>query len=190
MVTSRQTTSRSADRGGWVRREPSSAAAGACGWYATDGFMQPRDKKSMNDIVDGTSQSLAFGERAYELRSWLKSSQLGLEGSTGSIVCTSNIKMVVHQISNDHRTTPGYYSQTRENPPPDALQGIIFNQLAFGSEHPAGSPFVYADAHVEFVGEDLDLVLYRNLASIDGGEMRSDTVEPQAGNDTGGSRNL
>jgi hypothetical protein len=45
-----------------------------------------------------------------------------------------------------------------------------FNDVSFGSEHPGGALFVRGDASVDFESETIDMVVYRALASRDGGE--------------------
>ena len=42
---------------------------------------------------------------------------------------------------------------------------------AFGSFHPSGVVFTFADGHVQFVGDDIDLATYRALSTIDQGEV-------------------
>ena len=45
---------------------------------------------------------------------------------------------------------------------------------AFASRHPGGSQFLYADGHVEFISEDIDLDTYQNLSTIDGTPLDRD----------------
>ena len=44
--------------------------------------------------------------------------------------------------------------------PPENVNG------AFGSEHVGGGNFVYADGHVDFIEDEIDLVLYQNMSMI------------------------
>ena len=41
----------------------------------------------------------------------------------------------------------------------------------FGSYHPGGAHFVFGDGHVEFINEDIDLIVYRSLATKAGDEV-------------------
>jgi prepilin-type N-terminal cleavage/methylation domain-containing protein/prepilin-type processing-associated H-X9-DG protein len=50
---------------------------------------------------------------------------------------------------------------------------------AFGSQHPGGAVFCFADGHVRFVAEGLDRDLYQALSTIDGSEG---TPGPSPGN--------
>jgi len=42
---------------------------------------------------------------------------------------------------------------------------------AFGSRHPNGANFVYADGRVEFMSESIDLATYRGLSTVAGSEI-------------------
>ena len=106
----------------------------------------------------------------------MKSSQIG--------PCLANMKNVVHPISNNHTSSPGYYKGSLEKPPGYSGPNVDFNDLAFGSNHPGGAHFVYADASAHFLVEDTNLVLLRHLATIGGGETQDDP-EPSAGGGTG-----
>ncbi|MCA9188935.1 MAG: DUF1559 domain-containing protein, partial [Planctomycetales bacterium] len=48
------------------------------------------------------------------------------------------------------------------------------NDAPFGSEHPSGAQFVYADGHVEFLQDAIDMTLYQDLSTYRGGELVSD----------------
>jgi prepilin-type N-terminal cleavage/methylation domain-containing protein len=41
---------------------------------------------------------------------------------------------------------------------------------AFGSNHPGGAVFAYADAHADFISDGIDLAIYRAASTIAGGE--------------------
>ena len=152
---------------------PLTGAAAKCSWYATDGFMVPKKRRSFKHISDGTSQTLIWGERVYEIRGWIKEPVRQSGGS--ATVCVQHAKAIIHPITNDHSTL-GYYRADPNRPSGADL--IPFNHLAFGSNHPSGANFLYADAHVEFTPEDTELVVLRNLATIAGAEQRDDMVEP------------
>jgi prepilin-type N-terminal cleavage/methylation domain-containing protein/prepilin-type processing-associated H-X9-DG protein len=50
--------------------------------------------------------------------------------------------------------------------------GVVFNTNngAFGSRHPGGAQFAYADGHVAFVANTINLTVYRALSTRDGKE--------------------
>src|SRR5437773_9987127 len=45
-----------------------------CGSYFTDGMFFPDSKVRVGDITDGTSNSLAIGEKLWEPRTWMRGS--------------------------------------------------------------------------------------------------------------------
>jgi prepilin-type N-terminal cleavage/methylation domain-containing protein len=53
------------------------------------------------------------------------------------------------------------------------------NVLSFRSSHPGGLHFAFADDHVAFVSDTIDLKVYRALATIRGGEAIADTELPR-----------
>ena len=159
------------DKKGPLNSAGTSVDSGRCGWYATDGFMQIRKTRSFKHVIDGTSQSLAMGERNYQRRSWLKTSQDNF--------CMSNIKAMINPIAGDHTQEIGWYSVDRDRPS-GAGPLVPFNHLAYGSEHPGGANFLFVDGHVEFLNDNLPLVELRNLATINGEETRNNQVEPSS----------
>jgi prepilin-type N-terminal cleavage/methylation domain-containing protein len=48
---------------------------------------------------------------------------------------------------------------------------------AFGSFHPQGAVFTFADGHLQFITEDIELATYRALSTIDQGELDGGTIE-------------
>ena len=45
------------------------------------------------------------------------------------------------------------------------------NDLPFGSDHPGGAQFVFADGHVDFIGDAIDTYVYQALSTYDGAEV-------------------
>lgn len=48
------------------------------------------------------------------------------------------------------------------------------NDAPFGSDHPGGAQFVYADGHVVFIQDSIDIDAYRALSTFAGGEVVSE----------------
>jgi prepilin-type processing-associated H-X9-DG protein len=56
-----------------------------------------------------------------------------------------------------------------------ADDGIAANaNAAFASQHPGGGLFLFADGHVEFITDDIDLDTYQNYATIAGTPLEMD----------------
>jgi prepilin-type N-terminal cleavage/methylation domain-containing protein/prepilin-type processing-associated H-X9-DG protein len=57
------------------------------------------------------------------------------------------------------------------NTPPGSGSGYERQDGAFGSEHPDGAVFAFADGHVDFVHNDIEPAAYRALSTIAGEEL-------------------
>jgi prepilin-type processing-associated H-X9-DG protein len=143
----------------------------ACGIAATDGVLYLRSQVSVTDIGDGSSHTLAIGERTIYNTSemwtlgavWYKSG-----GSQApSSVCVAAAKHVVWPI-NALENRRVYY--VLDSDAPADLRKVLNNELAFGSQHPGGAHFALADGSVHFLDEGLDLVVYREMATRNGEE--------------------
>jgi prepilin-type N-terminal cleavage/methylation domain-containing protein/prepilin-type processing-associated H-X9-DG protein len=148
----------------------------ACGIVATDGVLHLQGEVSMADIADGTSHTLAVGERSIyktdELWSlgavWYKSGG----SQTPTSACVAAAKHVIWPIN---AIESGRVHYIRDFDAPEELRKVLSNELAFGSLHPDGAHFAYADGSVHFLNESLDLVAYRQLATRQGEETNSET---------------
>lgn len=132
------------------------------GAYATDGMLgQYRDNPgsvttghymTLAEVLDGTTNTLMLGERSVFLppgqtndyRSWVRG-QNGGSGTTKNV--TYPINSTLYNGSNN------------------------FNDISMGSTHPGGCNFALGDASVRYVSEDIDLALYKALASVRNGEV-------------------
>ena len=41
----------------------------------------------------------------------------------------------------------------------------------YGSRHPGGAQFLFADSSVHFMSESIDFTVYQDMATINGGEV-------------------
>jgi prepilin-type N-terminal cleavage/methylation domain-containing protein/prepilin-type processing-associated H-X9-DG protein len=144
----------------------------ACGIAATDGVLHLRSRVSTADIGDGTSNTLAVGERSVfdTTELWTLGAVWYRTGSsaTPSSVCIAAAKHVVWPI-NSLESRRVFYVRDADAPP--ELRKVLKNELAFGSQHTGGANFAYADASVHFLRDELDLVVYRELATRAGEDL-------------------
>jgi prepilin-type processing-associated H-X9-DG protein len=144
----------------------------ACGLVATDGVLYLRSKVSVTDIRDGSSHTLAVGERTFFDNSELWSLGAVWYKSGGSAaptsVCVAATKHVVWPINALENRRIYYVGDS--NAPPE-LRKVRSNELAFGSQHPGGAHFAFADASVHFLDDGLDLTVYREMATRHGEEL-------------------
>jgi len=106
----------------------------------------------VRDVTDGLSKTLSVGEV--------------LQGHT---VDSSNMWTYAYRYLDSLRVTeaaintpPGVDCTYVGSDPNACVNG------AFGSDHPSGALFLFADGHVEFVEDGIDLDLYQNLSTIAG----------------------
>jgi prepilin-type N-terminal cleavage/methylation domain-containing protein/prepilin-type processing-associated H-X9-DG protein len=146
----------------------------ACGVPYIDGFFVPEDRRlglaptSMRKFNDGTSKTLAVGERTYIPREdWVTG--IFWNGNPPNMICSYAAKNIVYPI-NSSVSSLGYL-----NGDPDAPTGGPFNlarnDLFFGSHHPGGAQFCFADGSVHMLNESLKVQILKELATRDGGEI-------------------
>jgi prepilin-type N-terminal cleavage/methylation domain-containing protein len=140
-----------------------------------DGVFYPGSEVRLSQVTDGTSQTLAFGERVYGVTRWdpLIDGAIwdGPPGPTRRIeevksIATKNVRYPINGDPNQF----GYYGPDT-TAPPGANKSLKINDFYFGSHHPGGAHFAMTDASVQFLRDDIDINLYRALGSRNGGEV-------------------
>jgi prepilin-type N-terminal cleavage/methylation domain-containing protein/prepilin-type processing-associated H-X9-DG protein len=129
-----------------------SAGIGANVKYTNTGMFVYRNTRKIADILDGTSNTLAVGE-VYD----------------GHLSNNPNVWSVGSRHTHCLRTT--------ENPINTAPgTGILYsstNNGAFMSRHTTGANFALGDGSVRFISQNIDILKYRALSTIGGGETAS-----------------
>ncbi len=138
-----------------------------CGDVYVDGVFYPNSAVRLGQITDGTSHTLALGERAYLLSDWM----LGATwlDAPDEYLCVSSSKNIRYPINASH--TEFGYSKSDRAAPEGANLNIVSNDLFFGSLHPGGAHFAMVDGSVHYYQESIDFILFEDLASRDGGEI-------------------
>ncbi len=129
-----------------------------CGDIHTDGIFYPLSHTRIADIRDGTSNTLALGERTYELRVWTRGAY-----RTTSTACVSSTKNIVWPINSDPEKL--CYNNCSSG------RTCLFNDLYFASNHPGGAQFAAADGSVHFLSEQIDMGLYQRLTTRSEGKF-------------------
>lgn len=145
-----------------------------------DGVYYPDSQTKLSEITDGTSFTLAFGERAYgsNASNWVAGgSWHGLLSGTGKpfvqslqMKATKNVRYPLNADPQEF----GYAVFDRSRPP-GVLPTLRKNDFYFGSHHPGGAHFSMVDGSVHFLTDDIEITLYRDLATRNGGEVASDS---------------
>jgi prepilin-type processing-associated H-X9-DG protein len=144
-----------------------------CGDLFTDGVLYPGSNTRIAEIRDGTSNTLAIGERTYIFRQWM----LGATkyGNPPKRICSGSAHNIRYPFNaNPFELEDGFYKFDRDAPAA-ASKEMLLNDLFFGSEHPGGSQFSFADGSVHMLHDELDFTVYQNLATRDGGETVSES---------------
>jgi prepilin-type N-terminal cleavage/methylation domain-containing protein/prepilin-type processing-associated H-X9-DG protein len=148
---------------------------GYCGDVAIDGVFYPGTGTRAGEITDGTSYTLAVGERIYLTRhDWMFGARWQDGGrvwtaSPNQQMCVAAAKNITLPINAD--PVAFGYEIYDEEAPPGAKKDIHFNDLYFGSEHPGGAQFALADGSVHFTRDDVDFTIYQGMATRSGNEI-------------------
>jgi len=144
------------------------AASNYVGMYGTtepgvdgDGLFFRNSKVTLKEITDGTSKTIAVGERAHQLgnATWV--------GSVTNAVLFPEDENTQGQPHTEH-SSGMVLGHAGEGIGPGAVGGDV-NQ--FYSLHGEGANFLFADGHVKFLSADMDYKAYRALATRAGNEI-------------------
>ncbi len=152
-----------------------------------DGIFYMGSKTMPREIADGSSKTMLAGERWYSLRAWTIggywTAGIG-SGFNKSVPDGPWFGQYGFGFKNIDRRYPinapldqvGYYTlhrngEDRPDMPQGASQDMGTNDLLFGSFHPGGANFVYADGSGHFLPDSIDLEVYEALASKNGEEV-------------------
>jgi prepilin-type processing-associated H-X9-DG protein/prepilin-type N-terminal cleavage/methylation domain-containing protein len=114
-------------------------------------------------ITDGTSKTLAIGERNFNLSDWMTG---GLwEGSPATLISCKSAKNVSYRI-NTPVNSAGKFVDTD-----GTTKKMLNNDLVFGSNHSGGAQFCFADGSVSMINDDIDFTVYQDICTIAGGEV-------------------
>jgi prepilin-type N-terminal cleavage/methylation domain-containing protein/prepilin-type processing-associated H-X9-DG protein len=147
-----------------------------------DGMLFPGYGVEVNQVSDGTSNTMLIGERWYQLRAWT----VGVYWSAGAggtpIPGNTPLNSASSACKNINEKYPlnasldviGYYryhdNATDRPPTAGTNKPVAFNDVPFGSFHAGGANFSRADGSVEFISDGVDTALYAALASRNGEE--------------------
>ena len=151
------------------------------GYSFADGLFTINRWRRFADISDGSASTFAIGESVHNTRFGLAPGYDTNEGSpvfwyggcgcahtTGATDNNPCPDPLLWSIGRGHRSTmlpinhlvsPIYEYQDQDVP--------------FGSYHSGGAHFVFADGHVSFINDTIDMPVYQALSTIAGGEIIS-----------------
>ena len=140
-----------------------------------DGIFFPDSSIRLADVTDGASNTFLFGERSdrdpeydrFTLASAPGFYPLEEIGTWASVIFTGGGSLPEHLLS-----TP--VSINYRMRPPGTVGAMNDRLCAFGSAHPGGANFAWADGSVRFVSENIPLATLQALSTRNGGEVPGD----------------
>lgn len=142
-----------------------------CGDMYINGVLFPESIVRIGQITDGTSNTLAIGERLYSFRDWLSGmTWWGPDPpmpTTGW--CVGAAKNINYPLNADLWQI-GFYKFDFQAPV-GAVRKLLLNELPFASEHSGGVNFSYADGSVHFINDTIDFTVLQAMATRNGEEV-------------------
>jgi prepilin-type processing-associated H-X9-DG protein len=146
-----------------------------------DGILFQDSRVRLADVTDGASSTLLLGERSHRdpefdrlsLAYGPTSYPLAKEGKWAAVYATSGGSIFERLLSTP---VPINYQVPAGIPPEEFLgpYGAQCNRLrAFGSGHPGGANFAFADGAVRFLSDSIPLATLQALSTRAGGEVVS-----------------
>ncbi len=137
-----------------------------------DGIFVMNKKHGIKVITDGSSKTLAIGESIHESR-WGMGSGYGNASVGGPCPW-----FVAGSCSSADNCGPASISQGRDfrsakypiNSSLFPIAATEDNEVPFGSAHPGGAQFLFADGHVQLLVDTIELFVYQALSTRAGGE--------------------
>ncbi len=132
------------------------------GFVPDNGVFGWETLRSIDDIRDGTTSTFCMGE--FVQRDFITGQFVAPPGNTRGWIMGAT------------QSSRGLYSCKVFEQPPNARvdrvhDGVHFNHLPMGSFHDGGLMFMLCDGSVHFVSDTIELDVYRNMATIAGGEV-------------------
>ena len=134
-----------------------------------DGVLYPMSSVTFRDITDGTSQTLAAAEIAYELGGWARGSFPGAGGGGGGGGGQGYARAVMRWWQ-----APPACARPGLNPPVTTCNNSAERSLQFSSLHVGGVHGLMCDGRVVFLSENMDLNVQRAMGTRSGGETSGD----------------
>ena len=123
----------------------------------------PRTGTRIAKITDGTSKTLAIGERTYKLSDWMTGAIW--EGDPTTLICNRAAKNISHRINTPINSADRFVDED------GTLKKMLVNDQVFGSNHSGGAQFCFADGSVDMISDEIDFTVFQDMSTIAGGEV-------------------
>ena len=144
------------------------------GGAANNGCIVHGEGIEFKRITDGTSNTMVVGEQGWEVgpsRTWI----VGSFAAGGGF--SYNAENISHGMKVAFREPPGE---------PDGASGYWNNDGSLGSLHPSGANVLHADSSVQFISDEIQLVVLRSLATRAGDDFQNPASAGNCGGGSGG----
>jgi len=131
---------------------------------ADDGLLYPLSSVRMRDLIDGTSNTIASGEIAYEFGGWARGAINAGGGGGGGSGQGFARGVLRWWKAAPACALPGI------NPPVTNCSGSVERQFQFSSAHTGGCHFSLSDGSGRFISENIDINVLKSLLTRSGGE--------------------
>lgn len=138
---------------------------------ADNGLLFPMSATGFRDVTDGTSNTIAAGEIAFEIGGWARGAvNSGGGGGGGGGSGGGTGQGFARAVVRWWKAAPNC-AMPGMNPPETPCSGSVERQFQFSSLHSGGAHFVLADGSTRFISETIEVDVYRSLLTRSGGEV-------------------
>lgn len=143
-----------------------------------DGVYYPDSHTRFSQVTDGTSSTLAIGERAYLEQEDTFVLGAVWEGDPRRSRPDNMVTLATKNVRYPINAAPASFGYSDRDParPTDKQATLKRNDLYFGSDHPGGAHFALVDGSVQFLTDSIDINLLRDLATRDGEEVTNESL--------------
>jgi prepilin-type processing-associated H-X9-DG protein/prepilin-type N-terminal cleavage/methylation domain-containing protein len=139
-----------------------------------DGIFSLDSSVRLADITDGSSNTFLFGERShrdpeFDRVAFRSYAPLAGVGAWGGVVAAQLTGGPLHNLTLSSAVPINY--RVPPGTPVGDLPTIYDRLCAFGSSHPGGANFAFADGSVRFLSDSTPLLVLQALSTRAGGEV-------------------